>query len=137
MARSRRRWVSQDEGSYHIISRVAGGEFLFNEEDKEYFYTLLERLVGGFFVEIHAFAVMSNHFHILATGLEKEACNAPKEELLRRYRFMYGQNADPPAGRFDSGQFIPDADGGEERLRRRLGSISCFVKELKQGLSNW
>ena len=137
MARSKRRWVSQDEGSYHIISRVAGGDILFNGEDKEYFYTLLERLASGFFVEIHAFAVMSNHFHILATGLEKEAHDASKKELWRRYRLMYGQNADPPAGRFDSGEFIPDADGGEERLRRRLGSISCFVKELKQGYSTW
>jgi REP element-mobilizing transposase RayT len=137
MARSKRRWVSQDEGSYHIISRVAGGELLFNGEDKEYFYTFFERLASGFFVEIHAFAVMSNHFHILATGLEKDARNASKEELFRRYRLMYGKNADPPIGRFDSGQFIPDADGGEERLRRRLGSISSFVKELKQGFSNW
>jgi hypothetical protein len=78
---------------------------------------------------------MSNHFHILVTGLEKEAANASKEELLQRYHLIYGDDAEPPAGTYDSsGQLIPDADGGVERLRRRLGSISRFVQELKQDL---
>jgi len=136
MARAKRYWVSQDIGSFHIISRVAGGELLFNEGDKELFLKLLERFAVGFFVEIHAFCIMSNHFHILATGLEKEARSASKEELFRRYRLIYGQEADPPAGTYDtSGQLIPDADEGVERLRRRLGSISRFVQELKQTFS--
>ncbi len=136
MARAKRRWVSQDVGSFHIISRVAGGELLFNEDDKESFLKLLERFAEGFYVDIHAFCIMSNHFHILATGLEKEAVVASKEELFRQYRLIYGQDADPPAGSYDSGgQFIPDADGGVERLRLRLGSISRFVQELKQTFS--
>ena len=138
MARAKRRWVSQDIGSFHIISRVAGGELLFNEGDKECFLNLLERFANGFFVEIHAFCIMSNHFHILATGLEKEACSASKEELFRRYRLIFGQDADPPVGRYDtSGRLIPDADKGVERLRRRLGSISRFVQELKQTFSRF
>ena len=138
MARSKRQWVSQDAGSFHIISRVAGGELLFTENDKEFFLKLLERFAAGFFVEIHAFCIMSNHFHILATGLEKDARNASKDELFRRYRLIFGKDAEPPAGTYDSSfQLIPDADGGEERLRRRLGSISCFVKELKQTFSHW
>jgi REP element-mobilizing transposase RayT len=138
MARAKRRWVSQDIGSFHIISRVAGGELLFNEGDKECFLRLLERFAVGFFVEIHAFCIMSNHFHILATGLEKEARSASKEELFRRYRLIFGQDADPPVGRYDtSGRVIPDADKGVERLRRRLGSISRFVQELKQTFSRF
>ncbi len=138
MARSKRRWVSQDVGSVHIISRVAGGQLLFNQEDKEFLLTLLERLTTGYFIKIHAFAFMSNHFHILATGLDKEARNASKEDLFHRYRLIYGKNAEPPAGTFDScGQFMPDADGGVERLRQRLGSISRFVQEFKQRSCRW
>jgi REP element-mobilizing transposase RayT len=117
---------------------VAGGELLFNEQDKEFFLELLERFAAGFFVQIHAFCIMSNHFHILATGLEKEANSASKEELFRRYRLIYGEEVDPPAGTYDSsGQLIPDADEGVERLRRRLGSISRFVQELKQTFSRF
>jgi len=137
MGRPKRTWVSQEVGSYHIISRVAGGEFLFNDKDKEFFLELLERFSQCFFVQIHAFAVMSNHFHILATGLDKDACLATKEELLRRYSLLY-KNEEPPTGTYDSsGQFIPDEDGGVERLRFRLGSVSRFVQELKQTFSRW
>ncbi len=138
MARSKRQWISQDAGSFHIISRVAGGELLFTESDKEFFLKLLERFAAGFFLEIHAFSIMSNHFHILATGLEREARQASKDELFRRYRLMYGKDSEPPAGTYNSSyQLIPDADGGEERLRQRLGTISRFVQELKQSFSRW
>jgi REP element-mobilizing transposase RayT len=44
---------------------------------------LLERFALGFFVEIHAFCIMSNHFHILATGLEKEARWAINSSFLK------------------------------------------------------
>ncbi|MCP5049556.1 MAG: hypothetical protein GY940_20470 [bacterium] len=81
---------------------------------------------------------MGNHFHILATGLELEAEKATKEELFQRYRLIYPKDPLPPEGYFESdGSFIPDADGGVERLRQRLGSISRFVQELKQTFSRW
>jgi REP element-mobilizing transposase RayT len=138
MARPKRGWISQEAGSYHIISRVAGGGLLFNDIDKEYFLKLLERFASGFFVRVHAFCVMSSHFHILATGMEGQANAASKKELLQRYQRLYPKNSGPPEGTFDSTyQFIPDADGGIERLRHRLGSISCFVQELKQHFSRW
>lgn len=138
MPRSRRHRVSQDVGSFHIISRVVGGQLLFKDNHKEFFLTLLDQFAAGFFVEIHAFCIMDNHFHILATCLEKESRLASREELLRRYHLIFGEKAEPPAGSYDScNQLIPDADDGEERLRRRLGSISRFVQELKQNFSRW
>jgi hypothetical protein len=52
MCRTRRQWISQDVGSYHITSRVAGGELIFSNQDKEHFLELLERFAAGFFVQI-------------------------------------------------------------------------------------
>ena len=138
MPRAARSWTSQLCGSVHIISRVAGGEFLFHEEEKEVFMKLIEHFAAGFFIDIHAFAVMGNHFHILATGLELDAEKASKEELLRRYKLLYKKNADPPEGRYArDGSVIYDEDGGIERLRVRLGSVSRFVQELKQTFTRW
>ena len=109
MARPKRRWISQETASYHIISRVAGGELIFNNGDKEYFLKLLERFSSGFFIQIHAFCIMSNHFHILATCMEREAENASKEELYKRYSLLYPNNFGPPEGTFDSNyRFTPD-----------------------------
>ena len=138
MGRTKRAWVSQSAGSFHIISRVAGGDILLHEPEKEYFMKLLERLASGFYVQIHAFCVMGNHFHILASGLEQEAKKASKDELLERYKRLYPKETEPPPGSYQpNGDLIPDEDGGIERLRERLGSISRFVQELKQSFSRW
>jgi len=73
---------------------------------------LMERLAAGFFIRIHSFCIMGNHFHILATGMELEAQMATTEELLRRYKLIYGKEAEPPQGSYESsGNIIPDADG--------------------------
>lgn len=139
MPRTKRQLVSQNTGSYHLISRVAGGELLFNQADKECFLKLLERMAKGFFVQVHAFAIMSNHFHILATCMEQEAKNASREELLKRYRLLYPNMPGPPEGTYGSNGELesPDEDGGTQRLRNRLGSISRFMQELKQSFSRW
>jgi REP element-mobilizing transposase RayT len=138
MPRTKRRWISQEYGSFHIISRIVDRNGLFTIAEKDYFLALIERLAIGFFIRIHAFCIMGNHFHILATGMESEAQVATKEELFRRYKLMYGKEAEPPQGSYDScGNIIPDDDEGIERLRSRLGSVSRFVQELKQAFSRW
>lgn len=138
MPRSRRRLISQDQGSYHLISRISRDRAMFEDQEKEYLYNLLTVLALGFFVEIHAFCIMGNHFHIMVTGLDQEARDASKDELFYRYKLMYGEEAKPPTGSAKTyGYFQLDEDGGVERLRNRLGSISRFVQELKQRFSVW
>ena len=138
MPRTKRTLISQDEGSYHIISRSNKKHILFDEVEKEYLFNLISIFASGFFVQIHAFCIMGSHFHILATGLDQEAQKASKEELYRRYRLMFGEKAKPPTGSAKTyGYFQADEDGGVERLRNRLGSISRFVQELKQNFSVW
>jgi len=137
MPRSRRSWTHQDYGCYHIISRVADSKVWFSDEEKEYFLKLLEKYSSGFYVDIHAFCVMGNHFHILATGLEEDAKVATEEELIERYRKIFG-TAEIPCGKYEAdGTVVPDDDFGTERLRNRLGSISRFVQELKQTFTRW
>ena len=138
MASRKRHWVHPDSGSYHLISRTVGQAFLLSSLEKDYFVKLMFKLAKGFYIDIHAFAVMSNHFHILATGLYETALQADRKTLLTRYKSMYGRTADPPEGSYrNNGELIPDEDGGIERLRNRLGSVSDFIKELKQGFSRW
>jgi len=138
MPRSKRHLISQEFGSYHIISHITDETPLFSEEEKQYLFDLMEKLAEGFFIHIHAYCIMGNHFHVLATIMELDAEKASKEELLKRYRKIYGEDADPPGGSFCcNGEVIPDGDGGIKRLRKRLGSISRFVQEFKQDFSRW
>jgi len=138
MSRLKRQWVSQEAGSFHIISRVVGDTFLLGSKEKEHFVKLIQRFSQGYFVRVHAYCIMDNHFHMLVTGMELDAQQATKDDLLKRYKLMYGKNAEPPEGRYSgNGEIIPDKDGGIERLRNRLASVSRFVQELKQGFSRW
>ena len=135
MGRRNREWVSQDAGSFHVISRIVGQERLLQTAEKEYFLNLLERFASGFFVQIHNFSILDNHIHILLTGLNLDAQQASKKELLQRYKKLYPKESEPPPGSYEhNGTLIPDDDYGIERLRERLGSVSRFMQELKQGL---
>jgi putative transposase len=138
MARGKRQWISQDTGSYHIMSRIVGRDQLLGDEDKEKFLELLELFCSGFFVQVHSFCIMDNHFHLLLTGMEDEAATASAEELQFRYKAIFGADSLPPMGsQATGGVILPDLDEGLERLRKRLGSVSRFMQELKQTFSRW
>ena len=62
------RILGGEDGSfcYHVMSRTAGGDKLFGDEEKEGFrkvMRLMERFSG---VQVLTYAVMDNHFHVLA-----------------------------------------------------------------------
>jgi hypothetical protein len=99
---------------------------------------MLELYADCFYVHVHGFAIMSNHLHLVVTERTAEAQAAKEGELLARYRRLRGPDAEPPPGSQKSdGSVEPDDDGGIERLRRRLGSISRFVQALKQDFTRW
>jgi hypothetical protein len=138
MPRGARSRVHESRGGYHVISRIPDGLPWLTDAEKEQFLRLLERFARGFYVEIHAFCVMGNHFHLLLTAREDAANAATAAELHRRYRAIHGRRAVPPLGPTDGGgQVWPDPDGGLARLRARLGSVSRFVQELKQTFARW
>ena len=139
MGRNYRWFIDREHSSYHIISRVSRGEFLLDDEGKEYFMNLMFKLAKAYYVDITSFAIMSNHFHILLSNRRDEVEKATKDELFSKYKEAYGNNAEPPEGSFikKSYEIEYDEDGGVERLRQRLGSVSRFIQELKQGFTKW
>jgi REP element-mobilizing transposase RayT len=140
MPRRKRIFLAREFGSHHIITRIAGnsGDLLFGAPEKEHLLNMLELYAGCFYVHIHGFAIMSNHLHLVVTERTAEAQAATADELLARYRRLRGPDAEPPMGSQKSdGSVAPDEDGGIERLRRRLGSISRFVQAIKQDFTRW
>ena len=139
MGRPSRYFFDGELSSYHIISRIAGGEFKLGDEDKEYFVNLMFQLSRGYYVDIISYTVMSNHFHILIGNRVEEALGASEDELIEKYKLSFGEDARHPEGGYiqDGYEIDYDEDGGTERLRRRLGSASRFLQDLKQRFSKW
>ena len=130
--RTRGFFLNEEYGAYHIISRVAGGEFILSNKDKEYFVNLMFKLLKGYYVNLVSYTVMSNHFHILLTRSDA-AYNASKEELTAKYKDAFGEGSHPEGSYIrNSFEIDYDDDGGIERLRRRIGSVSRFVQDLKK-----
>ena len=123
---------------YHVVSRVVGRERLFHTAEERERFTKIMRQVEGFSgVQILAFAVMSNHFHVLLYVPERQEVS--DRELERRMRFLY------PDGRvhdFMSGLAALREAGQHdtaERMKRlyvkRMYDLADFVKTLKQRVS--
>ena len=139
--RPRRAMVRGMDGVYHLLSRTSCRQYLFGDEEKEMFVRLMRRQAEFCGVDVLAYCVMSNHFHILArVRYEPEVSDA---ELMRRHRILYGGDHLWPRaiGPERLGEVFEQ--GGEEaqewrdRLRNRMGDVSVFMRELKQRFGIW
>ncbi len=110
---------------YHLYNRVAGEPDFhpFGQTEKEKFVRLIHRLQAFFTVEVLAYQIMSNHFHLLVYAPE-----TPPEptEVAARYEAYYkGKRS-----------ISPD-DPLCTELAHRMRDISWFMHALQQQFATW
>lgn len=126
---------------YHCISRIVSGDMRMDREAKEVLRKMLRQVAEFSGVELLAYCLMTNHFHVLIRVPKKAPLS--REEVLRRYAVLYEKSNSPG---------YPDAEGmrlifaGDdealieawmEKLQKRMGDVSAFIKTLKQRFSVW
>lgn len=58
--------IEYEGAVHHILSRGNKAEFIFKEDaDKEYFLHVLQRAVEKYALELYAYCIMGNHYHLL------------------------------------------------------------------------
>lgn len=117
------RFVRNDQPTvYHVISRSALPGLPIKPGDKDYLLNLIRRLSSLYVVDVLGFALMDNHFHLVARVYPES--DVSDRELIQRYKDYYGQD-----------QIIP----GEmlDHYRKRLTSLGSFVKDIKQGFTRY
>jgi putative transposase len=121
---------------YHCITRIVGEEYLLDDPCKETFRCYMWQQAEFAGLQILTYCLMTNHVHILVR------VPAPKEvsdsELLERVQALYGPEARETLRLredLERGGRIPRKI--RERLLRRMGDVSAFMKELKQRFSRW
>ena len=138
----------QQACDYHVASRCVRRAWLCGHDErsgKDYSHRrrwLIDRLMllaQCFAVEIYAYAVMSNHFHIVLHYDPKAHLAWSNEEVARRWTEAF-----PPKPRCGDDPSTSAAAARAQllldpvrlaRARRTLGSLSHFMKHLKQPIA--
>lgn len=129
--RSPRLKVRDDSAVYHCTSRIVGGAFLLHDLQKEHFRKLIWTLADFCGVQVITHTVMSNHFHVVVR-VPKPA-PVSDQELERRVRVLYPKRSNyVQAIEQDLEKSGKISTQLRQRLLKRMGDISMFLKELKQ-----
>jgi putative transposase len=133
--------IRGEDAVYHLVSRTSCRQYLFGDEEKEMFVRMMRKQAEFSGVDVLAYCMMGNHFHILAWVRHEDEIG--DDELLRRHRVLYGN--DRISGRAIESEALQGLlrAGGEEadewrgKLKRRMGDVSVFMRELKQRFGIW
>lgn len=122
---------------FHTLSRLVPEVPFLDPVEKDYFRRRLRRLADFLDMTLLTHAVMGNHFHVLSRSPDR---TRPLSDaaLLKKLRRFYGPRSQE-AQEFQ--RALPSPGPLREKLRRRylarIGDVSAFMKELKEGFTRW
>jgi len=145
MTQSRSSLISLvDTPYYHCISRCVRRAFLCGEDQysgksfshrRQWMVDRIRQLSDIFAINVCAYSIMSNHYHLVlhANEVEIEACS--DEDICKRWYQLY--SGSPIVSRWLKGELINDAEinmalGVITRWRHRLVDISWFMRSLNE-----
>ncbi|MEM7503709.1 MAG: transposase [Pseudomonadota bacterium] len=124
---------------YHLVSRCVRRAFLCGthqgqsyEHRKDWIEQRILSLGKAFAVDVLAYAVMSNHFHIVIYFDPGASQRWSDEEVARRWSEAFS-SVDANLEQATSDLLSDSAR--LERYRARLGSLSAFMQHLKQPIA--
>ncbi|MEM7405228.1 MAG: transposase [Pseudomonadota bacterium] len=130
---------SQQSLCYHLVSRCVRQAWLCGEHGgrcyehrKAWIEARILHLAKSFAVDVLAYAVMSNHFH-LVVYFDPVAYEAWSDEEVAR-RWVHAFPNPKVAGEVARSALLNDRDR-LSRCRSRLGSLSAFMQHLKQPIA--
>ena len=140
--------VKADEpGFYHCVSRCVRRAWLCGDDPysgknfdhrREWVEARLVELANTFAVGVYAWAVMSNHTHVVLCVDPKRPWNWSDEEVARRWAGLSRVPVEEPedARRLDARVSALVADRERlEVIRGRLGSLSWFMASLNETIA--
>ncbi len=122
MPRTSRMIISTEKAVYHVMSRTALDGFPLKDVEKDFLLDLIKRFSALYFTEILGFCLMGNHFHLLVKMIPDHRFT--DDDIQKRFVAFYGDSRD-----FAEGQ-IP-------YWRKKLSSLSEFIREIKVGFARY
>ncbi|MDO3382463.1 transposase [Gilvimarinus algae] len=148
MTQPRKQLISLDDTPYyHCVSRCVRRAFLcgsgegYNFEHRRgWIVQRLKQLAAVFAVDVAAYAVMSNHYHVVLRVNKPLADNLSRDDIIHRWRALF--KGPPLVQRYLAGVKIgkPEmavVDEIVEQWRSRLCDISWFMRCLNEPIARW
>jgi len=142
MAIARSKLVDESKcGVYHLINRCVRRGFLLGHEcdhRRDWLQNALREKTAIFAVDVLAYAIMDNHFHLIVKTHPERAATWSALEVARRWleacppKDLQGQTV--RAGRAELETLIAKP-GWVEQRRKRLASMSWLMKLIKEKLA--
>lgn len=137
-----------EQGVYHCISRCVRRAYLCGEDpftQKDYSHrkgwirARLKELSEVFGMEVYAYAVMSNHLHVVLQTVPEVVASWANEEVVRRWCRLFPKERDAqgralPVGEATIRTLCAD-EGKLKQMRERLGSLSWFMRCLNEPIA--
>jgi len=122
---------------YHCISRIVDRRKIFEGRDKEVFRKIMRNLERFMGVRVVTYCLMGNHFHLLVEVPDRNELKPLSEAELRELLPLLHESGavETIEEELDRARERGDAAWQAEildRYERRRGSLSYFLKELKQ-----
>ena len=142
MSKRKPRFQIRDNVSYHhLMSRTVNGDPFFGDREREVLRKMIWQVAEFSGVRVVTYAVMKNHFHVLAEVPEQER-HVSDRELVRRYKVLYPRSTpwQPMRAKVLARLLRENTEEGQYlrwALTRRMHDISWFMKTVKQRFSRW
>lgn len=150
MTRARSALVSVgDTPWYHVVSRCVRRAFLCGtdaysgrsyEHRRGWIVERVKQLAGVFAIDVAAYAVMSNHYHLVVHIDMERAAGWSRDEVLRRWTQLF--DGPPAVQRLLAGKgeeldaaTLRAIDQWAETYRTRLGDLSWFMRVLNESIA--
>jgi len=147
MATPRKRLVSSQEPMfYHLTSRCVRKSHLCGKRGgrdfshrKNWLIQRMQQLGQAFALEVHAFAITSNHFHLVVYYDPNEAESWSDDEVANRWLTAcpprLRSNKTDPQRLFNAKTELLSNNQRLLKARAQLGSMSTFMQMLKQPIA--
>ena len=106
---ARRRRLLSNQGAYHVYNRAELGASIFeSDEAKQVFLELILNVAARFAWQVHAYAIMTNHFHLLVTtplGNLSQGMHALQSAFANKHKVLRGSIGHVFQSRFGSDHY--------------------------------
>ncbi len=148
MTKARKNIVSLgDTPWYHLINRCVRRAFLCGKDEhtgknyehrKEWIETRVRQLAGVFAIDIAAYSIMSNHYHIVVRVDKERALAWSRDEVLAQWLKIFSGSV--LINRYLAGEKLSKAeikklDEIVENYRMRLFDLSWFMRVLNESIA--